>query len=364
MFEFMQSTFLQNRIQDYFITISIILLGLFLVRITKKMVLNRVTRFATHKNNQILLFVTRDLTRTFMPVLYYAIFSFSIKNLVVPAILTQAINFFGVIILTLCTVRFILNFFEFLIRRSQNKFPEDSQDNHLLLLKPVVTVIIWGVGIVFLLDNLGFKISAIVAGLGIGGIAIALAAQAVLGDLFSYFAILFDKPFKLGDFIIIDSYLGVIEHIGIKTTRIRSLSGEQLIFSNTDLTSSRVRNFKRMERRRVVFKIGVTYQTPREKIIDIPVFIKKIIENIADTQFDRAHFSSFGNFSLDFEVVYYILGADYNKYMDIQQQINLEIMREFEERNIDFAYPTQTLYLNQTQTDFAVQEIQNKTINE
>ncbi len=213
---------------------------------------------------------------------------------------------------------------------------------------PVIKVAVWGIGIAFLLDNLGFKISTVIAGLGIGGIVVALAAQAVLGDLFSYFAILFDRPFEIGDFIIIEGYLGVVEHVGIKTTRIRSLSGEQLVFSNTDLTNSRVRNYKRMDKRRVLFKLGVTYQTSLEHMKEIPVIITDIIKMIKETTFDRAHFSSYGSFSLDFEVVYYVFGSDYNKYMDIQQKINLAIMEEFEKRGIEFAYPTQTLFLSKT----------------
>jgi small-conductance mechanosensitive channel len=213
---------------------------------------------------------------------------------------------------------------------------------------PVIKVVVWGVGIAFLLDNLGFKISTVVAGLGIGGVAVALAAQAVLGDLFSYIAIQFDRPFEIGDFIIVGDKLGTIEHVGIKTTRIRSLGGEQLIFSNTDLTNSRVRNYKRMHKRRVVFKFGVIYQTSLEHMKEIPAIVTDIVKKVEDATFDRAHFCSYGDFSLDFEVVYYVIGSDYNKYMDIQQEINLAIMEEFTKRGIEFAYPTQTLFLNKT----------------
>jgi small-conductance mechanosensitive channel len=212
----------------------------------------------------------------------------------------------------------------------------------------ILKVAVWGAGLTFLLDNLGFKISALVAGLGIGGIAVALAAQAILGDLFSYFVIFFDRPFEIGDFIIVGDYLGSIEHIGIKTTRVRSLGGEQLVFSNTDLTNSRIRNYKRMEKRRVVFKFGVIYQTTSDQLKEIPGIIKKTIERIENTGFDRAHFSSYGNFSLDFEIVYYVMSGDYNKYMDIQQNINFAIKEEFEKRGIEFAYPTQTLFMEKT----------------
>ncbi|MBU1997522.1 MAG: mechanosensitive ion channel family protein, partial [Candidatus Omnitrophica bacterium] len=206
--------------------------------------------------------------------------------------------------------------------------------------------LIWSLAIIFFLDNMGFKISAVIAGLGIGGVAVALAAQAVLADLFSYFAILFDRPFEIGDFIIVGDFLGVVEHVGVKTTRISSLSGEQIVFSNTDLTNSRVRNYKRMQKRRVVFKLGVTYGTSLEKVKEIPKIIEGIIKGIKDTTFDRAHFLAYGDFSLVYEIVYYVMSGDYNKYMDIQQEINFEIKNEFKKKQIEFAFPTQTLYVN------------------
>lgn len=164
--------------------------------------------------------------------------------------------------------------------------------------------------------------------------------------MFSYFVIFFDKPFEIGDFIVVGDKMGVVEYVGIKTTRIRALSGEQLVFSNTDLTNSRVHNFKKMERRRIVFKLGVIYQTPAEKLKAIPQMVKDIIVKQTDAEFDRGHFASFGDFSLDFEFVYYVSGADYAKCMDIQQAINLSIFEIFEREKIEFAYPSQTLFVN------------------
>lgn len=199
------------------------------------------------------------------------------------------------------------------------------------------------------LDNLGFNVTTLIAGLGVGGIAIALAVQNILGDLFASLSIVVDKPFVLGDFIIVDNYLGVVEKIGLKTTRVKSLSGEQLVFSNNDLLQSRIRNFKRMEERRIAFSVGVTYQTPSEQLREIPRLMQSIIESHDNTRFDRAHFKEFGNFSLNFEMVYYIGSADYNIYMDIQQSINLKIFELFEQKGIEFAYPTQTLFLNKEQ---------------
>jgi small-conductance mechanosensitive channel len=258
------------------------------------------------------------------------------------------ITFYGIRLL-ISLINYSLE--QYWIKKEGKTFSRQSLKGIITLIK----VVIWGIGITFLLDNLGFKISTVIAGLGIGGIAVALAAQTILGDLFNYFVIFFDRPFEVDDFIIIGDYMGTIETIGIKTTRIRSLGGEQLVFSNTDLTNSRIRNYKRMQKRRVLFRIGVVYQTKLEQMKEIPGLIKEIVESIPDTVFDRAHFASFGDFSLDIEIVYYILSSDYNKYMDIQQELNFKIMEEFEKRGIEFAYPTRTIFLEKSDKESAIQ---------
>jgi small-conductance mechanosensitive channel len=197
------------------------------------------------------------------------------------------------------------------------------------------------------LDNLGIDVTALVAGLGIGCVAVALSVQNILGDLFASLSIILDKPFVIGDFLIIDDYMGSVEYVGLKTTRVRSLSGEQLIFSNSDLLKSRIRNYGRMFERRVVFSIGVTYDTSREKLRRIPGIIREAIEAEDKTRFDRSHFMNYGDYSLQFETVYYVLSADYNSYMDIQQAIYFAIHEAFEQEGIEFAYPTQTLFVTQ-----------------
>ena len=209
----------------------------------------------------------------------------------------------------------------------------------------VLRMLLWIILLLIALDNLGINITTLIAGLGISGIAVALAIQNILGDLFASFSIVLDKPFVIGDFILIDDCMGTVEHVGLKTTRIRSLSGEQLVFSNTDLLKSRIRNYKRMQERRVVFTLGVVYQTPYEKLVRIPAMIRTAIERHAQARFDRAHFKEYGDFALKFEVVYWIMNPDYTIYMDIQQAINLDILQQFGEAGIDFAYPTQTLFV-------------------
>lgn len=209
----------------------------------------------------------------------------------------------------------------------------------------VAKAALWIVGAIAVADNLGYDVTAIIAGLGVGGIAIALAAQSILGDLFSYIVIFFDKPFEIGDFIILNNNAGVVEKIGIKTSHIRSLDGQQLVMPNAEMTKAVIQNFKRLERRRVVFSIGVVYNTPAEKLRRIPAMIKGIVSAQPSVDFDRAHMKGFGDFSVLYEIVYYINSPDYVLFMDTQQEICLRMFEQFEAAGIEFAYPTQTLYL-------------------
>jgi small-conductance mechanosensitive channel len=208
----------------------------------------------------------------------------------------------------------------------------------------IVRLVVWTIVILVILDNLNVEITALVAGLGVGGVAVALATQNILGDLFASLSIVLDKPFVVGDFLSIGEFLGSVEKVGIKTTRVRSLSGEQLIFSNNDLLNSRIRNFGRMFERRVVFTLGVTYETPAEKLKHIPAIIRDAVEACEKVRFDRAHFQKYGDYALIFETVFFVLSPDYNQYMDIQQTVNLTIFEVFAEEGIEFAYPAQTIH--------------------
>lgn len=230
---------------------------------------------------------------------------------------------------------------------------EWSNHDHEKNLKPLISLVkftLWIIGFIFLLANLGFDITTALAGLGVGGIAVAIAAQGILGDLFSYFVIYLDKPFQLGDFIVFGDKSGVVERIGIKSSRIRVLSGEVLIISNSDLTSTRIHNYKQMQRRRVVFTIGVTYETSQEHLEEIPTIIRSVIESVTameGVECDRSHFQSFGAYALNFETVYYVPSPDYVQYMNVQQEIYLNLFRIFNEKGIEFAYPTQKLFAAQ-----------------
>ncbi|QQS36123.1 MAG: mechanosensitive ion channel family protein [Ignavibacteriales bacterium] len=344
--EFLNQNYFGNTVQQYIVSAVIFIAGIIIIHIFKKIILSKLKKWSEKTETQLDDILIRGIEKTVVPLLYFGALYFAISSLNIPEKVQRTIDVVTIIVITFFFLRTVTSVIKFILTSYLAKGDHTiSKQKQLKGITTLASVLVWGLGLIFVLDNLGFKISAVIAGLGIGGIAVALAAQTILGDLFSYFVIFFDRPFETGDFIIIDNKLGVVEQIGIKTTRIRSLSGEQLVFSNTDLTNSRVHNYKKMERRRVVFSIGIVYQTTYEKLKIIPDLVKQIITEQQDADFDRGHFSSYGDFSLNFEFVYYVTGADYNKYMDIQQAINLKIFEEFSKRKIEFAYPTQTLFL-------------------
>jgi small-conductance mechanosensitive channel len=214
------------------------------------------------------------------------------------------------------------------------------------LINISVKSVVYSILFLLALNNLGVDITALIAGLGVGGIAVALALQNILGDLFASLTIVLDKPFIVGDFIVVGDFMGSVEHIGIKTTRVRSISGEQLVFGNGDLLQSRIKNYKRMAERRIVQNLTVTYQTSSEMLEKIPSIIKKIIVNQTKARFDRCHFLRFQDSSLEFELVYWVESAEFNDYADRAHAINLAIFKEFNHLKIDFAYPTRTLHIH------------------
>lgn len=344
---FLNQTLWGNTAERYLIAVGIFIAGIVLIKIFKTIVLYRLKKWADKTETTLDDFLIKGVEKSIVPLLYYGIFYVAVTSLILNPQFQKILQIVSLVILTFFIVRFVSSTIMFTLTYFIKKQERgDEKARQLRGMTVLINVFVWVIGIVFLMDNLGFNISAVVAGLGIGGIAIALAAQAILGDLFSYFVIFFDRPFEVGDFIIVGDKVGAVEYTGIKTTRIRALSGEQLVFSNTDLTNSRIHNYKKMERRRVVFKLGVIYQTTAEQLESIPKIVREIIESQQDVTFDRGHFATYGDFSLNFEFVYYVTGADYNKYMDIQQSINMKIYRTFEEKGIEFAYPTQTVFVN------------------
>ena len=208
-----------------------------------------------------------------------------------------------------------------------------------------VRTLLWAIVLLAMLSNMGVNITAFIASLGVGGIAVALAAQSLLGDLFASVAIAVDKPFEVGDFIVFGSVAGTVEVVGVKTTRIRSLGGEQIVMSNTELLKQTVSNYKRLHERRIVFSFRLSYATPADRAEEVSSIVKRVVEASDRVRFDRAHLKGFGESALEYEVVYIVLAPDYGVYMDEQQRINVALMREFESNGVEFAFPTRTVIL-------------------
>jgi small-conductance mechanosensitive channel len=346
--EIFNKSFWNNTLENYLIASAILVFGWFTIYVAKKMIFSRIRKLTKASGIAFLDHSVKITGRFGLPALFMVIIKIGLTYLTIPLDIERNIDRILLSLFTFLIIRLALGLFRFFVELHIDKKGENKEkDKHVKGIMFVLSALIWIIAIVFLLDNWGYSITAIVAGLGIGGIAIALAVQRILGDVFSYFVIFFDRPYEIGDFIIVDGKPGTVENIGIKTTRLRSISGEELIISNTDLTNSRIHNYKRMERRRIKFQIGVTYQTPSEKLLQIPQLVKEIIEEDEPlTEFDRGHFATFGDYSLGFEFSYYVLSSEYKVYMDVQQSINLKIIKAFESNNIQFAYPTQTLFMN------------------
>jgi small-conductance mechanosensitive channel len=339
--------FYGNQLRSWLLALLIAIMVVVALRIIRGLIVRRALILSAKTKTKLDDLVTRLLHGTlFLFLLVLGVYAGSLA-LALPEQVRGLIDG-GVIIAVLIQVALWANsIISFVIDRyKRDRIEQDpSSVTAVTTIGFIGKLALWSVVLLLALDNLGFNVTALVAGLGIGGIAVGLAVQGILSDLFASLSIVLDKPFEIGDSIAVGEFQGSVEYIGLKTTRVRSFSGEQLVFSNTDLTSSRIRNFKRMQERRVVFDVGVVYQTPYEKLAAIPSIIRGIIEQQEQTRFDRVHFRKYGDFSLNFEIVYYVLNPDFNLYMDIQQAINLTMFRRFEEEGINFAYPTRTLYV-------------------
>lgn len=273
---------------------------------------------------------------------------FGIKVLSLPPVANELVKILFLVVIVYEVIKGLEKIMDYIIAlyfKKANAAAREQSESMVTALRVIIKIILWVLGITVILSNMGVDVTSLIASLGIGGLAVALALQSILSDLFSSFSIYLDKPFQEGDVIKVGDDIGIVEKIGLKSTRVRDLKGEQLIISNKELTTARVRNYKRMERRRVISTIGVVYETPHEKLEKIPVYVKDIVESVEHAQFDRCHFKEYGDFSLIFEFVYYITTSDYAVYMDVQQKINLALFEKFEKEKIVFAYPTQTIFL-------------------
>jgi len=338
---------LGNALSAWLLALGLTLVVMLALPAIKAQIRRRLQARAAQQDAVVSRYAVEIVNGTRRSILFLVAIFVGARTLVLPAKIDAALTTLTAVALLIQTTLWALEVFNVWVTRyEQRARARDTGDATIVgLISFVGRTAICAIAVLMILDNLGFNITTLVASLGIGGIAIALAVQNVLADLFASLSIGLDKPFVVGDFIIVGDMMGTVEHVGLKTTRLRSLSGEQLIFSNTDLLQSRIRNYKRMYERRIVFKFGVLYDTPRDALGRLPGIVREIIESQDGVRFDRAHFFSFGDSSLDFEVVYYVLDADFNHYMDIQQAINLAMIDRFAELGVAFAFPTRTLHI-------------------
>ncbi len=339
---------MDNGVKGYLQAIAVFVFAIIVLRIFKYVILRNLKRIVAKTKVKFDDLLIEIVDRFGWPFYVLIAAYIAIQFLVVPDII-RSVLYYGIIIsLTYYAVRAVQSLIDYgtgILVRQRFKEEKEADTSVVDLLSRIAKGVVWIIAVLMILHNMGYNITTLIAGLGIGGIAIALAMQSILGDIFASLSIYFDKPFQVGDFIIFGNDMGVVKKIGIKSTRILALEGQEIVVANKQLTETIVNNYKKMEERRVVFNFGVKYETSTEKMKKITEIVKDIVAKIELARLERVHFFKFGDFSLIFEVVYYVATGDYAKYMDIQQEINLTLKEKFEKEEIVFAYPTQTVFV-------------------
>lgn len=345
-FPFLQKVIFNNTILDYLLALLVFAASLIVLKIIKTIIIVRLKAFFKKTKTNVDDIVIDALDSIHWPFFVFVSIYVSLQFVNVPDIVSRLAYYIFMIALVYYAIRFVSSLINYASRIViQKKEAEQQNAGIIRLIATVLKIGLWVGALLLILSNMGYNVTSLIAGLGIGGLAIGLALQNILGDLFSSLAIYFDKPFKVGDFVIVGQYMGTVKHVGVKTTRIEALQGEEIVMANSDLTNSRIQNFGIMKRRRIVFEFGVTYDTPASKLEQIPGWVKEIIDKPEITEYDRSHFKAFGDSSLNYENVYYINSGDYNEYMDVQQAINLSIVKKFEAEGVEMAFPTRTVYM-------------------
>jgi small-conductance mechanosensitive channel len=345
--EILKREFLGNSLSQILTALAVLIGGTLLLGIIKRVLQARLAKIAARTETEVdnlILELVRGTSRIFLfAIAFHAAKRFLVVDEDIKPYLHNAVTIVLWIQVGLWGRALVHFGIQHMVRSKAQDDPARSMGASVLNF--LGQLLVWSLVGVLALANLHQDVSALVTSLGVGGIAIALAAQNILGDLFASITLLLDKPFVVGDSITIGDFQGTVEHIGVKTTRLRSVTGEQIVIGNHDLVSSRLRNFKRLVERRNLFTIGVSYETPYEKVAAIPKILEEVIRSTPDTRFERAHFKAFGDSALVYEVVYFVLKQDYNVFMDVQQSVNLGIHRRFAEEDIDLAFPTQLVHL-------------------
>jgi small-conductance mechanosensitive channel len=346
----LQVEFLENTVRAYVYSIAFVLLGWLLILFLDRIVLRRVLTYAQRTTSDFDDFLILSIKRYGIPALYAAAFYLGVRDLAMREAVAKALQLGVYFWVAVNAVRFLSSLFQEMLERHMESRAESSvvaeqEKKSVRGILVFIKIVLWALAFILVMDNLGVRITTFVAGLGIGGIAIALAAQAILGDLFSYFVIFFDRPFQVGHFIKIGNFMGEVETIGIKTTRIRSLTGETIVMSNKYLTDNQVQNFRLMTRRRIAVHFEVEYATVSALLREIPALARDIVGQAGKTTFDRCHFKEFADSGLRFELVYFVEVPEMVTAMDIQQEVNLRLKDALEARGIAFAFPTRTLHM-------------------
>ncbi len=315
------------------------LLGLIVIfQIIQSVILKRLERLVQRTHTELDDVVVR-LVRTIKPPFYlFLALYWSLRSLAITPFLQRIINVFliawvalqGVIALQVA----IDAVFQRRIKREQHR----GHQSILEVLRGVVRFVLWTIGLLFILSNLGVNINSLIAGLGIGGIAVALAAQNILSDLFNSLVIYFDQPFEVGDFIVVGDDKGTVQRIGVKSTRVKSLSGEEIIIPNRDIAASRIKNFKRLHERRVAFRLAVENLVSADQLNQVPAMIEEVVKQVPHVRFGRAHLHEVDNGKMMFEVVYHVLDHDYSVYMNVHQRILLSLVEAFGKEKITTSF--------------------------
>jgi len=344
--EFLSYTLWENTIKDYILTIVVFILAVIIFRIIKYEIVQKLKSAADKTKIDIDNVLVKVVDKIGWPFYIFFAVCISIKFIQLPDIVNLFFSYAVPIVIIFIIVRSLQQFVDYGLRKVAKEKEIENETSLVNVLSRIIKGSLWALAFVYILSLWGQDITSIVASFGVIGIVLAFGLQHVLSDIFASFSIFFDKPFEIGDFIIVENDLGVVKNVGIKSTRIQSIWGQEVIIPNKKLTSSRINNYKKMERRRVQFNFGLIYDTSAEKLEEAISITKDVINKIELTELDRVHFKEYGDFSLNFEVVYYVNTPDYNKYMDIQQEINLTLKKRFEKKGISFAYPTQTVIVN------------------
>ncbi len=343
----LQSVYFGNSLQTYLFATLAFIGVLFILRFIKFVVVKQLLRLSGKTKTELDDLIIGIIDSIGWPVYFLIGVYMGLFFTIEPPIVYTVLSYLGLVILIFYATKIATSVVAWgsgkILHKQQEAGPVDP--TMINFIKNIIKGLLWLVALLILLQNLGVNVTSVIAGLGIGGLAIAFALQGILSDIFASVSIYFDKPFEVGDYIVIGGDSGTVEHIGIKSTRIKTLKGQELIVSNQELTSTRVNNYKKMDRRRVVFSIGLTYDTTAETLAKVPLMIKGIIQKVKHTELERVHFASMGDYSLNFEIVYYVDTKEYAVYMDIHQEIILKLKGDFDKKKIEFAYPTQTVFL-------------------